>query len=293
MNRLVGRSIICQSSGRYLIPLSVRYCTSVGNLFLVITAAIVRYCSRVRVIVVIPIIVPGAAGIIRSTDSIVRTSRTRSRRSRPPARPLVWSYTALRVVRAIRAVRYPSVIRVIRVLSVRYSCIIAFIVRTPPSVQYPLLPSIFLRVRIDSLASLTFWSLYSPHACVVSDRCSLFALLHLSRIVSPNFVSSLSVIVRSRCRPPVIAIESFGRGLSEIQIGIDLVGARLSRSSSIYWSPCYSLRPLPITRGLFHPGISSCCLFMRVVVSADRVHRDIDRRHRFLSASTPSQLSCI
>ena len=112
--------------------------------------------------------------------------------------------------------RYPSVIRVIRVLSVRYSCIIAFIVRTPPSVQYPLLPSIFLRVRIDSLASLTFWSLYSPHACVVSDRCSLFALLHLSRIVSPNFVSSLSVIVRSRCRPPVIAIESFGRGLSEI-----------------------------------------------------------------------------
>lgn len=89
MNRLVGRSIICQSSGRYLIPLSVRYCTSVGNLFLVITAAIVRYCSRVRVIVVIPIIVPGAAGIIRSTDSIVRTSRTRSRRSRPPARPLV------------------------------------------------------------------------------------------------------------------------------------------------------------------------------------------------------------
>ena len=89
MNRLVGRSIICQSSGRYLIPLSVRYCTSVGNLFLVITAAIVRYCSRVRVIVVILIIVPCAAGIIRSTDSIVRTSRTRSRRSRPPARPLV------------------------------------------------------------------------------------------------------------------------------------------------------------------------------------------------------------
>lgn len=72
--------------------------------------------------------------------------------------------------------RYPSVIRVIRVLSVRYSCIIAFIVRTPPSVQYPLLPSIFLRVRIDSLASLTFWSLYSPHACVVSDRCSLFVV---------------------------------------------------------------------------------------------------------------------
>lgn len=56
VNRLVGRSIICQSSGRYLIPLSVRYCTSVGNLFLVITAAIVRYCSRVRVIVVIPLL---------------------------------------------------------------------------------------------------------------------------------------------------------------------------------------------------------------------------------------------
>lgn len=148
--------------------------------------------------------------------------------------------------------RYPSVIRVIRVLYVRYSCIIAFIVRTPPSVQYPLLPSIFLRVRIDSLASLTFWSLYSPHACVVSDRCSLFALLHLSRIVSPNFVSLLSVIVRSRCRPPVIAIESFGRGLSEIRIGIDLVVCR-GRPRSIdlratrsdhYPSPVASFTPV-------------------------------------------------
>lgn len=83
VSRLVGRSIICQSSGRYRTPLSVRYCTSVGNLFLVIAAAIVRYCSRVRAIVVIPIIVPGAACIIRSSDSIVRPSRTRSRRSRP------------------------------------------------------------------------------------------------------------------------------------------------------------------------------------------------------------------
>ena len=133
------------------------------------------------------------------------------------------------------------VIPLLSALSVCYPCAIRallhllFAHRHPYNILFSrVFLSIFLRVRIDSLASLTFWSLYSPHACVVSDRCSLFALLHLSRIVSPNFVSLLSVIVRSRCRPPVIAIESFGRGLSEIRIGIDLVGARLSRSSSIY-----------------------------------------------------------
>lgn len=123
MNRLVGRSIICQSSGRYLIPLSVRYCTSVGNLFLVITAAIVRYCSRVRVIVVIPIIVPGAAGIIRSTDSIVRTSRTLEKK--PPARPSV-SLIVYRVACCSRdpcgalSLCYPRYPCVIRALFVHY-----------------------------------------------------------------------------------------------------------------------------------------------------------------------------